>query len=151
MPDFLSKSERSDRMASIRSKNTGLEHLFFSTIGSSIHQLGFRYRKHYENLPGKPDAAFPAHKLAVFVDSSFWHGRNFERLRHKLSKSYWSHKIQGNVKRDAWVNARLRAKGWRIVRIWDTDLEQRPAFCERRILAKLTRSKAMLSSAWTLN
>src|SRR3989338_4629908 len=136
MPDFLSRKERSERMATIRSKDTKLERLFFSKIGPSIHRSGFRYRKHYKQLPGKPDVVFPSRRLAVFIDSSFWHGRNFKSLRRKLTTPYWNEKIRRNLKHDASVNAWLRREGWAVLRLWDTDLEQRPIFCKRRLMAQ---------------
>ena len=128
-------------MSAIRSTNTKLERLFFSTVGSAAHREGYRYRKYYAGLPGTPDLAFPKHKLAVFVDSSFWHGRNIKAWYRKLRTLYWRRKIEGNIIRDASVNTKLRAAGWKVLRIWDADLLKKPYSCKRKVITRLSEIK----------
>jgi DNA mismatch endonuclease Vsr len=71
--------------------------------------------------------AFPGAKLAVFVDGDFWHGRNWRRLREKLATRFWYEKILGNIRRDRKVNRELGRLGWRVLRIWETEVERAPA------------------------
>lgn len=95
------------------------------------------WRRHLP-LPGKPDFAFPGHKLAIFVDGDFWHGR-LER-RPTTNPDYWKEKIARNQRRDKKINRTLRKRGWSVVRIWESDLKKKPAVCLRRI-------RRMLASA----
>lgn len=123
MADMFSKKKRSEIMSKIRSKNTAPEKLLFSNI-KHLYKKGFRYRKHPKQIIGKPDLAFTTRKVAVFVDSEFWHGRNFNMWKNRLPKQYWREKIHKNIKRDRAVNKELRQKGWQVIRIWAKDLKK---------------------------
>lgn len=96
----------------------------------ALWKLGLRYRKHVRSVPGQPDVVFGRHKVAVFCDGDFWHGRNWFVLRRGLERranaSYWIAKIARNMKRDIAHMATLRAAGWHIVRFWETDIRQDP-------------------------
>ena len=105
-------------MSRVRGSNTGLELLVFR----GLRIAGLRFQKHYARVPGKPDIAFPAKKIAVFIDGDFWHGWHFNKWRKKLTP-YWREKIKGNITRDRRNRARLRRDGWLVVRIWEHQVE----------------------------
>jgi DNA mismatch endonuclease, patch repair protein len=107
-------------MAAVRSKNTSPE----VSLRRALYEAGVRgWRCHYRRAPGKPDLAWPALRVAVFVDGAFWHGHP---SRHKPGRSgaYWDQKIAGNVARDREADAALRAGGWSVIRIWDFDIRR---------------------------
>lgn len=117
-------------MSCVRSKNTKPE----VTLRSALHRLGLRYRLH-ASLPGKPDIVFPRSKIAVFVDGSFWHGRNYRSLEGQLHvrKKFWLAKIGANMARDKRNNRELRGHGYQVVRLWDTDVMRSPERCAEAI------------------
>ena len=92
--------------------------------------MGLRYRLYAKDLPGKPDIVFRLKRLAVFVDGDFWHGRDWETRRHKLAAGhnadYWLAKIRYNRERDRRNTQQLEAAGWRVIRLWETDVKRAP-------------------------
>lgn len=88
--------------------------------------MGFRFRKNVRDLPGRPDIVFRRHRVVVFCDGDFWHGRNWAQRRKKLNKgansSYWVEKIRANIERDKHHNVRLRHLGWTVVRLWEKEI-----------------------------
>lgn len=112
-------------MSHIRSKNTAPELLLFE-LARELWRDDFRYRKHYSKIPGKPDLAFPKQKLAVFIDSEFWHGKDFDSWKHRLPRQYWMDKISRNIARDKQVDKELSELGWKIVRVWTKELKKKP-------------------------
>lgn len=137
MADVFSKKERSRIMSLIKSKDTGFETAFLRALSAQIYPLGFRYRKHYTAAIGKPDIAFIKQKLAVFLDSDFWHGRNFKKLRPSLRSQYWLDKILRNKERDKRVNRALRRLGWTVLRFGENSLKERPTGAVNKIIARL--------------
>lgn len=120
MVDFLSPSERSERMSRIRGKDTQPE----LALRRVLHGLGLRYRLHGAGLPGKPDLVFPRYKAVVFVHGCFWHrhaGCNIATLP-KSNTSFWIEKFQRNVARDTRVVAQLEVQGWRVFVAWECEL-----------------------------
>jgi DNA mismatch endonuclease (patch repair protein) len=99
--------------------------------------LGLRFRKNVATLPGKPDIVFPSAKVAVFCDGDFWHGRDWESRQEKLSQgtnaSYWLAKIGSNIERDARNTALLKKAGWRVIRLWETDVKRNPLTAATKI------------------
>ena len=85
---------------------------------------------HANHLPGKPDIVFKRQRLAVFVDGDFWHGRDWEARRRKLAvghnAEYWLAKIGYNRERDSRNTEKLEAAGWRVIRLWETDVKRAP-------------------------
>lgn len=103
-------------MAGIGSANTRPEML----IRRGLHALGFRYRLHVRDLPGKPDMVFPRHRAVIFVHGCFWHGHDCALFRWPSSREeFWRTKITGNIARDARVREQLQAAGWRILEVWE--------------------------------
>ena len=82
MPDVMTKEQRSMLMSLVRARNTRFELTILRFISRELYPLGYRYRKHVRGIRGTPDIAFAKYKLAVFLDSDFWHGRDFENWAH---------------------------------------------------------------------
>ena len=117
--DTRTPEQRRQIMSVVRQRNTKPE----TELRRALYAEGVRgWRCHFP-VAGKPDLAWPALKVAVFVDGAFWHGH---RSRHKPGRSgaYWDRKIAANVARDRRVDAELRARGWEVVRIWDFEVER---------------------------
>lgn len=103
--------------------------------------LGLRYRLHGADLPGKPDLLFRRQRVVVFVDGDFWHGRNWpqrrERLKHGHNGDYWQAKIEYNMARDQRNQVLLEQAGWRVIRLWETDIRERLDEAVRAIIYAL--------------
>jgi len=120
-------------MSLIQSKNTRPEILLRKLLSATLFKKGYRYRLHYDKLPGKPDIVFVALRIAIFVDGSFWHGYKYKRGQH-LSSEYWEPKIIRNMKRDKKVSRELRNMGWTVIRVWEHQLKKNPQAVLQRIL-----------------
>lgn len=108
-------------MAAIKSKNTGIERLVFSYL----RREKLHFQRHYRRAAGSPDVAVPSRRLAVFIDGDFWHGYRYPLWRHKLPSAFWWEKIERNRARDRRNFAKLRRRGWRVLRVWEHDLVKR--------------------------
>ena len=129
-------------MAKIRSRDTGIE----LPLRRALWRRGMRYRVHYDVVVGRPDIVFTRAKVAIFCDSSFWHGRDEERTRRIRSNAeYWQARIERNVGRDQEVNSRLAREGWTVLRFWDDELKNDLEGCVQRVAraveGRLARSK----------
>lgn len=109
-------------MQAVRSKDTKPE----LAVRRLACELGYRYRLHRKDLPGKPDLAFIGRRKAVFVHGCFWHGHDCARgaRQPKTNNVYWVEKIARNQARDQVHLATLSARGWRILVIWECELKQ---------------------------
>lgn len=103
----------------------------------ALWERGMRYRKNYDKIPGKPDIALTKYKIAIFCDSEFFHGKDWEVLKPRLEKSnnsdYWIHKISRNMERDDEVNKQLLFMGWTVIRFWGKDILKRTDECVKVI------------------
>ncbi len=115
-------------MSCIPSRNTRPEIL----LGKLLRRSGIRHRTHYK-VTGKPDFVILSKKIAIFVDGDFWHGHNwklrgFRNLKAELAsyKKFWANKIKNNIKRDTRANRELRKEGWRVIRLWESELKIAP-------------------------
>lgn len=137
--DPLNKEQRRRNMQAIRSKDTSIEIL----LRKALWQHGIRYRKNYKKLPGKPDIAITKYKIAVFCDSEFWHGHNWEVKKAKLStnRQYWIDKIEKNMARDDDINYRLSQEGWLVLRFWGKDIKKDTDGCLRTIFDAINKLK----------
>ena len=117
-------------MSRIRSKDTKIE----KKTASMLRKNKIRYRR-FPKVFGSPDFVVEK-KLLVFCDGDFWHGYQYNRKK-KPPKKFWREKIERNMARDRKVSRTLRREGWSVVRIWEHDIEKRPAACLRRIRKKL--------------
>lgn len=146
MRDIMSKAARSRHMALVRSRNTKFELRFFRLVSAELYPLGYRYRKHCRHVFGTPDIVFAKFRIAIFVDSDFWHGRNYGQLAARMTP-FWRAKIERNIERDRQVTRKLRRQGWSVLRLGETDTRKRPAMAIARIKRKLReRGRRLLSS-----
>jgi DNA mismatch endonuclease (patch repair protein) len=110
--------------------------------------MGLRFRKNVSALPGKPDVVFPRQRLVVFCDGDFWHGRDWDsraaRLRKGHNASYWLKKIQANRDRDHRHTLELKALGWQVLRLWETDILKDPREAAQTVQLLLERIDADL-------
>jgi DNA mismatch endonuclease (patch repair protein) len=122
-------------MSRIRSTDTSIE----LALRRALWKDGLRFRKNYRAVTGAPDVAFTRAKVAVFCDSSFWHGRDWGRRKRRIlsNRPYWWAKIGGNIARDKRVNATLTREGWLVVRFWDIEIEQNVEHCVEQVRAAL--------------
>lgn len=130
--DTLTPQQRSERMGKIRSSNTHLELL----VRRLIYGLGYRYRLHRKDLPGKPDIVFSFRRKVIFVHGCFWHRHNDPSCRlSRLPKSrldFWLPKLSANTERDAKVQTSLEEQGWKVLIIWECQVNDTEAL-ERKI------------------
>lgn len=112
---------RSRTMAAVRSKDTKPEML----VRRLAHRLGYRFRLHRKDLPGKPDLVFSSRKAIIFVDGCYWHGHDCKRGARtpKTNVDYWRAKIGRNMARDAANIVALEARGWRVLTLWECELK----------------------------
>ena len=130
MPDDLTAEQRRKNMQRIRSKDTSIE----IKLRNALWHEGIRYRKNYKDLPGKPDIAITKYQIAVFCDSSFWHGRDFETKKPvDTNHEYWDAKIRRNMERDQEVNQQLKELGWIVLRFWDMDINKHLNECVQTV------------------
>ena len=130
--DIISPQKRSSLMSRIKGKNTGPEKI----VASFFKQNRIKIRTQVKNLPGRPDFVFLDKKIVVFVEGDFWHGWRFNLWKHKLSTK-WREKISLNRKRDIRNFRKLRSTGWKVIRIWEHQLEQNSQFVFKKILIKI--------------
>lgn len=128
--DILTKEQRHKAMANIHSKDTAIE----VKLRKALWHKGYRYRKNYEKLPGKPDIVLTKYKIAIFCDSEFFHGKNWHTvLRPRIQKGknaeFWENKILKNMERDADNNKELLFKGWTVIRFWGDEIIKDPEAC----------------------
>lgn len=120
-------------MQRIRNKDTGIE----MTLRKALWTKGIRYRKNYKKVPGKPDIALTKYKIAVFCDSEFFHGKDWDSLKVILSRGnnpdFWISKISRNIERDREVNAQLEELGWTVIRFWGKDIKKNLNECVKTV------------------
>jgi DNA mismatch endonuclease (patch repair protein) len=136
--DIVPPHVRSQVMARIRGKDTGPE----IAMATALLKKQIRMERHARDLPGCPDFVNRRRKLAVFIDGNFWHGWRFPLWKHKLSPK-WQLKIEGTRKRDQRNFARLRRNGWRVLRIWEHQIERDTEVCAMKIQAALKKCRAL--------
>lgn len=98
----------------------------------ALSEIGLEFEQHCSDLTGKPDFVFRDVKVAVFVDGDFWHGFRFPLWEHKMTEK-WREKISATRTRDRRNFAKLRRLGWKVVRIWEHQVERDPSVCAQRI------------------
>lgn len=130
--DIMSAEKRSALMSRIRGTNTGPER----TMALLLSERGLRFETHARDLPGRPDFVFREIRLAVFLDGDFWHGWRFPLWQHKLAAK-WQTKIATTRARDQRNFRKLRRSGWKVLRIWEHEVEHDAARCLSRILAQV--------------
>ncbi len=128
MVDHLTREKRSWNMSRIRSKNTKPEII----VRSLLHRMGYRFRLHQKDLPGKPDIVLTKYKTVIFVNGCFWH-------RHKgckrcttpsTNKDYWLKKFERNIANDRMYKKAIKKDGWKVIIVWE---------CETQLISKLKK------------
>ena len=114
-------------------------------MGRELWAEGYRYRKNYKNIVGKPDFVLISSKIAIFCDSEFWHGYDWKNKKKeiKTNKIFWIKKIERNIERDKEVNKLLRKKGWMVLRFWGKDIEKDMRKCIKKINKAVESKKKM--------
>lgn len=127
--DRLTPEQRHKNMSHIKSKDTSIELL----LRKALWKKGIRYRKNYKKIPGTPDIAITQYKIAIFCDSEFFHGKDWEVLRPKLEKGsnpdFWIKKIGKNIEHDNEINKELNFLGWTVIRFWGNDIKKKTDEC----------------------
>lgn len=122
MKDRLTKARRSWNMSRIKGKDTGPE----KVVRSLLHRMGFRFRLHVKDLPGKPDIVLPRYRTVIFVHGCFWHRHRGCRncTTPTNNREFWVKKLEGNAARDERHVSALRKLGWSVVVVWECETEK---------------------------
>lgn len=130
--NFNTTPERSLLMSKIRAKNTKPE----IKLRKALWAIGLRYRIHDKKLPGTPDIVLKKYKLAIFVDGEFWHGKDWEIKKKKIStnRDYWIPKIENNMMKDKLATEKLQLMGFTVFRCWSTELNANIGITVKSIL-----------------
>ena len=136
--DKHTPEQRRKNMQAVKNKDSQIELL----LRQELWSRGLRYRKNVNRIYGKPDIVFIGKKVAVFCDSEFWHGYNWEERKKdfKSHQEFWIPKIERNMERDAEVTARLESEGWTVLRFWGNEIKKNTAQCAD-IIEKAVHSK----------
>jgi DNA mismatch endonuclease (patch repair protein) len=135
MTDIVSKKVRSRMMSGIRGKNTKPE----IKVRSMLHKMGYRFRLHMKDLPGKPDIVLPKYHTVVFVHGCFWHRHSGCKYAYtpKSRSDFWNEKFKKNVERDSANREGLQKAGWVVLTVWE---------CETKNVEFLSKILEMLMS-----
>lgn len=139
MADDLTPEQRRRNMQAIHSNDTTIELL----LRKALWECGVRYRKNYKKLIGKPDIAITKYKIAVFCDSDYWHGYDWENRnqRIKSNRDYWVPKIERNMARDREVTEALQRDGWLVLRFWEWQIRKHLSECVESVLQAIETRK----------
>ncbi len=125
--DKLTPEQRRKTMKSIKAKGSKIE----VALATALFSRGHRYRKNNRTVFGTPDLTFKSLKIAIFVDSEFWHGKDWDIRKndHRSNVDFWHVKIQKNIDRDILVNRRLKKEGWTVLRFWGQEIKKNIGHC----------------------
>lgn len=141
-PSFVGCKPASPLDSRIKKRNRKTDTTAEWALRRALWRAGLRYRVHQKGLPGTPDIVFPRQRVAVFVDGDFWHGRDWEQRKERLRSSnnaeYWIAKIGYNRERDRNNDVLLVDAGWKVIRLWETDVLKDPQDAARRIYGLIT-------------
>ncbi len=126
-------NQRHKNMSSIKSQDTSIE----LVLRKALWHHGYRYRKNYSLLPGKPDIAITKYRIAIFCDSEFFHGKDWNTLKLRLengsNSTYWIKKISRNMQRDIENEQALRFRDWTVLRFWGMDILKHTDDCVKAV------------------
>ena len=139
MADDLTPEQRRRNMQAIKSKDTTIE----LALRKALWSKGIRYRKNCKTLIGKPDIAITKYKIAVFCDSDYWHGYDWENRNQKIksNREYWIPKIERNMARDQEVSAALEQDGWTVIRFWERQIRKELDSCVDEVLSAIEKKR----------
>jgi len=144
VPSFAGLTAASPLCSRIKKANTSRGTRHEVALQNELSELGLRFQRNVGDVLGRPDIVFPKNHLAVFCDGDFWHGRNWSELRRNLASgtngAYWCAKISRNIRRDKEVTSQLKRSGWRVLRIWESDIKKNPRSVALR-LRKILRGR----------
>lgn len=114
-------------MRQVKNKDSDIE----ICLRKELWQRGIRYRKNVRRVYGNPDIVFIGLKVAVFCDSEFWHGYNWDerKMDFKSNQDFWIPKIERNIERDKEVNEKLKSEGWIVLRFWGKEIKKETKKC----------------------
>jgi DNA mismatch endonuclease (patch repair protein) len=137
--DVLTAEQRTKNMKAIRSKNTKME-VF---LAKALWAKGIRYRKNDKSVFGKPDLTIKKYKIAIFIDSEYFHGKDWEIEKHRIktNREFWWKKIEENQKRDKTVNKFLVDKDWKVLRFWSQEVRKKLNLCIDEIVTVINEQK----------
>lgn len=131
--DNLTKEQRRKNMQNIRSKGTSPER----SVMRELKRRKIYFASHVDSIIGKPDIVFRRKKIAIFIDSDFWHGHPKRCIMPQTNINYWTAKIVRNRKRDKEVTRCLKQDGWKVIRLWEFNVRNRFDKCIKKILDEL--------------
>lgn len=125
--DKLTPEQRRKNMQAIKNKDSEIE----LKLRKELWNRGLRYRKNVKSVYGHPDLAFIGKKVAVFCDSEFWHGYDWENRKNdiKTRRDFWIPKIERNIHRDNEVTEELQRQGWVVLRFWGKEIKKNTVRC----------------------
>ena len=139
-------NRRSNNMSRIRSKDTSIELI----LRKALWKQGIRYRKNYKKLPGSPDIAITKYKIAIFCDSEFFHGKDWEKLKLRLENgqncTFWIKKIMRNMERDSENEKALNFQDWMVLRFWGEDIKRHTDECVKAVQEAISEQKINCST-----
>ena len=137
--DRLTNEQRRKNMQAVKSTGSKIE----TSLAKELWSLGYRYRKNDKTIFGKPDLSMKRYKLAIFVDSEFWHGKEWAKRKkdHKSNQDFWLKKIERNIDRDKEVNEYLLKTGWKVLRFWGKDITKNLRNCTDKVISAINESK----------
>tara|TARA_B100000929_G_scaffold290302_1_gene283428 strand:+ start:148 stop:636 length:489 start_codon:yes stop_codon:yes gene_type:complete len=132
---FYTTKKRSKIMSKIKGKDSKPEVKF----RKALWHLGYRYRKNYKKLIGKPDIVFQKYKTVIFIDGEFWHGYKWNEKKEniKSNRAFWIPKIERNMQRDQEVNQALQQDGYQVFRFWQKDIKENLNSCLEEVIKHL--------------
>ena len=128
--DRLTKAQRHKNMVAIHSTDTKPEIM----LRKALWHKGVRYRKNFRVLGYQVDIAITKHKIAVFCDGTFWHGKDGDGSQVATNTKFWKNKIQRNKERDLEATITLRDAGWKVLRFWDDEIVKNLEECKNKVL-----------------
>ena len=147
--DVLTPEQRRKNMRNIRNRDSAIE----LRLRKELWHRGYRYRKNWKELPGTPDIVLTKYRIAIFCDSEYFHGKDWEVLKPRLEKSnnseFWISKISRNRERDDEVNKRLLFEGWTVIRFWGDDIKKHTDECVK-VIEEMIFDRTLENEEWRL-
>ncbi|WP_029035861.1 very short patch repair endonuclease [Salinimicrobium xinjiangense] len=133
------REQRSKNMRAVKSSGSKIER----RLALALWERGHRYRKNDKSVYGKPDLTFKGLKIAIFVDSEFWHGKDWESTKYNIKSNieFWHKKIKRNIERDKEVNRYLEQNGWCVLRFWGKEINKDLLHCVSKVEDKINEAR----------
>lgn len=141
--DVLTPEQRRKNMKNIRNRDSDIE----LRLRKALWHRGYRYRKNWKVLPGTPDIVMTRYRIAIFCDSEYFHGKDWEQLQQRIRRGnnpeFWEKKISGNIRHDLDVVAELKGLGWKVIRFWGNDIKKDLDGCIRTVEEAILEQKCL--------